>query len=56
MDTPFKYHEQELSYAGIDLQALLASGKKVGTCSSIKPVRLLQICTLGGNIAWKVHR
>lgn len=47
MDTPFKYHEQELSYAGIDLPALLASGKKVGgTCSSIQPVRLLQICTL----------
>lgn len=30
MDTPLKYHEQELSYAGIDLKGLLASGKKVG--------------------------
>jgi hypothetical protein len=33
MDTPIKYHEQELSYAGIDLKKLLASGKKVG-CSA----------------------
>lgn len=31
MDTPLKYHEQELSYAGIDLKQLLNSGKKVGT-------------------------
>lgn len=30
MDTPLKYHEQELSYAGIDLKKLLNSGKKVG--------------------------
>jgi hypothetical protein len=29
MDTPLKYHEQELSYAGIDLKKLLASGKRV---------------------------
>lgn len=29
MDTPLKYHEQELSYAGIDLPALIKSGKKV---------------------------
>jgi hypothetical protein len=29
MDTPLKYHEQELSYAGINLRSLLASGKKV---------------------------
>lgn len=30
MDTPLKYHEQELSYAGIDLKKLVDSGKKVG--------------------------
>jgi hypothetical protein len=29
MDTPLKYHEQELSYAGIDLKKLTDSGKKV---------------------------
>jgi len=29
MDTPLNYHEQELSYAGIDLKELLASGKKL---------------------------
>jgi hypothetical protein len=29
MDTPLKYHEQELSYAGIDLKGLIDSGKKV---------------------------
>jgi hypothetical protein len=29
MDTPLRYHEQELSYAGIDLPALTNSGKKV---------------------------
>jgi hypothetical protein len=31
MDTPLKYHEQELSYAGIDLKKLVDSGKKVRT-------------------------
>lgn len=29
MDTPLKYHEQELSYAGIDLKKLTDSGKKL---------------------------
>jgi hypothetical protein len=34
MDTPLKYHEQELSYAGIDLKKLLNSGKKVSAVNS----------------------
>lgn len=34
MDTPLKYHEQELSYAGIDLKKLIDSGKKVGVPAS----------------------
>jgi hypothetical protein len=29
LDTPLKYHEQELSYAGISLKNLVRSGKKV---------------------------
>jgi hypothetical protein len=29
LDTPLKYHEQELSYAGINLKNLVRSGKKV---------------------------
>lgn len=34
LDTPLKYHEQELSYAGISLKDLVRSGKKVrgGSC------------------------
>eukprot|EP00879_Flechtneria_rotunda_P029190 GHRR01031470.1.p1 GENE.GHRR01031470.1~~GHRR01031470.1.p1 ORF type:complete len:383 (+),score=118.71 GHRR01031470.1:889-2037(+) len=29
LDTPLKYHEQELSYAGINLRQLISSGKKL---------------------------
>lgn len=47
MDTPIKYHEQELSYAGIDLKALLASGKKVRAC-------VFCMCVLGRG-GWQLH-
>jgi hypothetical protein len=39
MDTPLKYHEQELSYAGIDLKALIDSGKKVSGIAASGHVR-----------------
>lgn len=41
MDTPLKYHEQELSYADIDLKALIDSGKKVSGIARIRPCQLL---------------